>query len=338
MLAPSAFEPATSAPSGQPRPFERQSVTVSKRRPISAAGTPSAVEALKIRAPSRCTASSSSRTTATTASISSRRQTRPPDELCVFSSETSRVRGSWPLRGSVIAARICSGDPPRVARERANEEAGVHRRAALLGDEDVRVLLGDQHVPGLGLDPEGDLVRHRRRRQEDRFLLPEQLRCPALELEHGRVLALLLVADDRVRDRLPHRGRRLGQRPSGARSRSASYPTRLPSPRRRGAPCRARRRTRRPVPSRPAARREASPAAGCPCARGGRAARRRGTRRRRARRTGSRRRRRFPQAHVLGPEARDPVGAAAVQHRRRHERFIAGEPMKPATKTLRGLV
>ena len=35
----SSREPARSAPSGQPRPFERQSVTVSKRAAISAGGT-----------------------------------------------------------------------------------------------------------------------------------------------------------------------------------------------------------------------------------------------------------------------------------------------------------
>jgi len=30
---------------------------------------------------------------------------RPPDELCVFSIETSRVRGMWPLLQSRTAAR-----------------------------------------------------------------------------------------------------------------------------------------------------------------------------------------------------------------------------------------
>ena len=58
LLAPRALdrrppEPASSAPSGQPRPFERQSVTVSNRRPISAAETPVAIDAFRSRAPSR---------------------------------------------------------------------------------------------------------------------------------------------------------------------------------------------------------------------------------------------------------------------------------------------
>ena len=46
-------EPASSAPSGQPRPFERQSVTVSKREAIVDGSTPSAVDAFSSRAPSR---------------------------------------------------------------------------------------------------------------------------------------------------------------------------------------------------------------------------------------------------------------------------------------------
>src|SRR4029453_8973439 len=58
VLSPRAFpissaDPATSAPSGQPRPFERQIVTVSNCPAISAAGTPLATEALSKRQPSR---------------------------------------------------------------------------------------------------------------------------------------------------------------------------------------------------------------------------------------------------------------------------------------------
>ena len=42
---------------------------------------------------------------------------------------------------------------------------------------------------------ERDLVRHRRGRQEERLLLPEQLGRTTLQLVDGRVLAQLLVAD-----------------------------------------------------------------------------------------------------------------------------------------------
>ena len=66
--------------------------------------------------------------------------------------------------------------------------------------------------PGSREDPQRDLVRHRRGRDEDGLLLAEQRGAAALELEHGRVLALLLVADDRLGDRPAHLGRRLGER------------------------------------------------------------------------------------------------------------------------------
>ena len=84
-------------------------------------------------------------------------------------------------------------------------------RAAELGEHDVGVPLDEQRVARAAEDLQRDLVRHRRRREEDRLLLAEELRPPPLELVDGRVLALLLVADGRVRDRLPHRCGRLGQ-------------------------------------------------------------------------------------------------------------------------------
>ena len=77
----SSDDVASRAPSGQPRPFERHSVTVSNRRPYSAAAMPVATDAFMSLAPSRCSFRSSSRAVVTTSSISSIRQQRPPDEL-----------------------------------------------------------------------------------------------------------------------------------------------------------------------------------------------------------------------------------------------------------------
>src|SRR5215217_5960105 len=182
----SSADPATTAPSGHPRPFERQSVTVSKRRPYSAAATPVATDALSSRAPSRWTRMPSSRAVATSASTSSSGHTRPPER---------RPHLVW---------REAAGDRRKAARD----EAGVHRRPPELGEQQVRVLLGEQLVARPRLDPQRDLVRHRGRRQEDGLLLTEQRSGAALELEHRRVLALLLVADLRARDRLAHRRRR----------------------------------------------------------------------------------------------------------------------------------
>ena len=124
----------------------------------------------------------------------------------MFSIETSRVRGMWPLRQSRIAARICSGAIlPVVAGQPAHHEPAEDGRPALLVDEDVRVLLGEHLVAGTREDPQRDLVRHRRRREEDRLLLAEERGAAPLELENRRILALLLVADGGVRDRLAHR-------------------------------------------------------------------------------------------------------------------------------------
>ena len=76
--------------------------------------------------------------------------------------------------------------------------------AAELRDEDVTALLADELVAELGMQAQRDLVRHRRAREEDRLVLPEQPRRALLELVDGRVLTLLLVADGRRGDRGPH--------------------------------------------------------------------------------------------------------------------------------------
>ena len=128
----------------------------------------------------------------------------------MFSTATSRVRAMCIDVRSRISARTSSPENrPATVRIGRVDETAVHGRAALLREQDVRVLLGEQLVARLGEDPARDLVRHRRRRQVDRLLLAEQLGGAPLELEHGRVLALLLVADLGVRHRRAHRRRRL---------------------------------------------------------------------------------------------------------------------------------
>ena len=90
------------------------------------------------------------------------------------------------------------------------EQPRVRGRAAELVDEHVRVLLGDEHVARPAVELQGDLVRHRRGRQEERALLAEQLGDPLLELVDRRVFLHLLVADDRRRDGGAHPRRRAG--------------------------------------------------------------------------------------------------------------------------------
>ena len=73
-------------------------------------------------------------------------------------------------------------------------------------------LLDEQLAAALAEDRERDLVRHRRGRQVDRLLLPEERGGALLEREHGRVLAPLLVADLCRSHRRAHPGRGPGLR------------------------------------------------------------------------------------------------------------------------------
>ena len=86
----------------------------------------------------------------------------------------------------------------------------MHGGAAELVDDDVGVLLRDQDVAGAAVQLQRNLIRHRRRRQEDRALLPEQVGDTRLQLVDGRVLPHLLVADLRGGDGSAHARRRAG--------------------------------------------------------------------------------------------------------------------------------
>ena len=84
-------------------------------------------------------------------------------------------------------------------------------RPTKLRQHDVRVLLDEQRIARAAEDVQRDLIRHRRRRQENGLLVPEELGASPLELVDSRVLPLLLVAYGGVRDRVTHRARGLGQ-------------------------------------------------------------------------------------------------------------------------------
>src|SRR5262249_20044501 len=112
---------------------------------------------------------------------------------------------------------VADGTPDLVGRqpsiltgEPAGDESRVDGRAAELVEQDVRVLVGEQLVARLAEQMQRDLVCHSRRRHVDGLVLAEQCGGAALELEDGRVLALLLVSDDRLGDRGAHSRRRLG--------------------------------------------------------------------------------------------------------------------------------
>ena len=110
------------------------------------------------------------------------------------------------VRGAGLLGAVAAGN----ARKSARDDAGVDGRPAELGDEDVAVLLADQLVAELGVETDRDLVRHRRGRHEDRLVLAQQARTALLELVDRWILAPLLVADRRGRDRCTHARRRPG--------------------------------------------------------------------------------------------------------------------------------
>ena len=100
--------PASSAPSGQPRPFEQQSVTVSAGRRTRLPSSPLATEAFRSRAPSRWKRRSSSSHDGASSSIWSSGQTRPPALRCGV-LEHDELRRAAVDRRRAAAARSCSG-------------------------------------------------------------------------------------------------------------------------------------------------------------------------------------------------------------------------------------
>ena len=84
-------EPATIDPTGAPSPFDRQNMTESTLRVISATFSPSAVAALKMRAPSRCTFRPASCASIADFVHLRRRVHRAAGHVVVFSRQTNAV-------------------------------------------------------------------------------------------------------------------------------------------------------------------------------------------------------------------------------------------------------
>ena len=107
---------------------------------------------------------------------------------------------------------LVDAEPPSPPLDRLDHQPGVRRRPAVLVDHDVRVALRDEDVARARVQLQGDLVRERGGRQEQRRLVPEQGRGALLQRVDGRVLPALLVADLRLGDRGAHAGGRTGGR------------------------------------------------------------------------------------------------------------------------------
>ena len=83
--------------------------------------------------------------------------------------------------------------------------AGRERRPAGLGAREVRRAFDEHEVTRRGMGRDSDQVAHQARREEHGRLLPEQRGDALAQRGHGRVEALLLVADRRGGDRRTHR-------------------------------------------------------------------------------------------------------------------------------------
>jgi hypothetical protein len=123
--------------------------------------------------------------------------------------------GSWRvvLVGlTQVPADQLGGQHAVVSRDGAGHHPAEHRHAARLVVHDVGVRLGD----GLGTPfrgrKHGAQVGHGAGRHEDRVLVAEDGRAKPLELVHGRVSVVNVVAEFGVRHRLDHRRCRLGRR------------------------------------------------------------------------------------------------------------------------------
>jgi hypothetical protein len=99
---------------------------------------------------------------------------------------------------------LVRGEPTVRPLEPDGQQARVRGRPAQLRQHDVGVPLDEQGIARTTEDIQRDLIGHRRGREKDRLLVPEELGASTLELVDGGVLALLLVADCGVGDRLAH--------------------------------------------------------------------------------------------------------------------------------------
>ena len=168
--------PHSSEPTGAPKPFDRQNITVSAPRDELDGGTPSAIAAFQMRAPSQCTREPVRRA-----------RSRPPRRISVDAVRAARHAGMYVFSSDEHRDRRAGGAPCRQALDRPSAidqavdigqrvhlHAAVHRRRprARTGTR-ARARRTAPRCPARE-HPERELVRHRARRHVERGLLAEQ--------------------------------------------------------------------------------------------------------------------------------------------------------------------
>ena len=124
----SAREPASAAPTGQPSPFEKLTITVSAHAANSASVVPLAALAFQSRAPSRCTGSERARATSVIARSAGSGVIIPPAPLCVFSTHTRLGPGTCGDGTRIVAvsaAASMTGPAPCTGRTWTPESAAA---------------------------------------------------------------------------------------------------------------------------------------------------------------------------------------------------------------------
>ena len=208
-----SFEPTSTLPTGQARPFERQNVTESAGPASSRGSSSSATTAFQNRAPSMWSGTPPSCATAARSPHVPRRR-RAGCSRGRSRSRTPRgpVIGSWTSVGSRNASRTCVEieRPVRLLLDRPHGRPDDDRVARGLVQDDVAVGAGDHLLAALDVGHLGHEVAHRARGDEQAGLLAEQLRGALLERDHGRVVAEDVVADLGLGHGPAHLGRGLG--------------------------------------------------------------------------------------------------------------------------------
>ena len=202
----SSREPASTAPTGAPRPFVKSSQTVSKPPPNSAALVREATTAFISRAPSMCARRPCARATSSTClHLVERPYASAAHVRGLLDGHDARARQVAVARVADRRLQLVRREDAAVAVERVDHQLRVLRRPARLGDDRVRGAVEDQLVAaGARVQPERDLVAHRPARQEQRRLLAEQLGHALLEAIGRGVGEPLLVGHVGRGDRPPH--------------------------------------------------------------------------------------------------------------------------------------
>ena len=206
--------PHTTEPTGPDRPFERQKVTESAWVAISAAGTPSATAALKMRAPSRCT-----RHVVHVGLLGHRghllRREGGPFPRCACSPCTPPPR---PGRNAMPGCRIAPltlvrvQHAPPVGGQRPYLHPAQCRDAGHLVQQDVRGRPDEHLVPPLAVRQPAHQVPHAAAHHQQPRLLAHQLRRHLLQAVHRGVLPVHVVPQLRLHHGPPHGRRWLGNR------------------------------------------------------------------------------------------------------------------------------